>query len=75
MRDEIKQNVAKTEKSPMKWNPQNPDFGRVPPNQQNEATRGKQPTPVLERKRVPTKRYGIDVMRVEAAFEDTPENF
>ena len=55
MRDETNQKVTQTEKSSIKGKVQNPDFEKIPPNAQNEAIRAKQPTRVLQRRRIPTK--------------------
>ena len=66
VRDETNQEVPKIEKSPTKGNVQNSEIAIKPTNGQNEAIKEKQPTRVLERRRIPTKCYGIEVMRVRA---------
>ena len=68
------QNVSKAGMSPEKWNEGNHGIPRKDINTQAGMKGGKQPTRVIERKRVPTKQYGIDLMRVESGSDNDAEN-
>ena len=68
------QNVSNAGMLPEKWNEGNHGIARKDTNAQAGMKGGKQPTRVIERKHVPTKQYGIDVMSVESGSDNDAEN-